>query len=89
LFNDADNCEDYVALILDEWNMSGNLLEGYMTRENRSKGKVHPVIRHEGPQVENRSGQRKKNLSQCHKSKKGLGLGTNQRVARVNRNRST
>ena len=75
LFNDAESCEDYVALMLDEWNMSADLLEGYMTGENRSKskGKVHPIIGHEGPEIENRSGQRerekKKDLSQCHKSK--------------------
>ena len=90
LFNDADNYEGYVALMLDEWNMSGDLVEGYMTGENRSKGKgkVHPIIGHEGPEVENRSGQRT-NLSQYHKSKKGLELGTNPRMTRVNRNRNT
>jgi hypothetical protein len=27
LFNDADNCECYVELMLDEWNMSGDLLD--------------------------------------------------------------
>ena len=77
--------------MLDVWNMSGDLLEGYMTGENRSKGKgkVHPIIGHEGPEVENGSGQRKKKPSQCHKSKKDWGLGTNPRVTRVNRNRST
>ena len=72
LLNDADNCEDYIALILDEWNMSGDLAEGYMTGENRSKGKgkVHPTIGQEGPEVESRSSRRKKkSLSQCHKSK--------------------
>jgi len=41
--------------------------------KGKCEGKVHPIIGHEGPEIENRSGQRerekKKDLSQCHKSK--------------------
>ena len=64
MLNDADNYEDYVALILDEWNMGGDLVEGYMTGEIRSKvkGKAHPIIGHEGPEGESRSSRRKKSV---------------------------
>jgi hypothetical protein len=36
--------------MLDVWNISGDLLEGYMAGENRSKGKgtgtIHPITGH-------------------------------------------
>ena len=62
MLKDADNCEDYVALTLRECNMSRDLVAGYMTGENRSKrkGEVHPIIGHEGPEVESSSSRKKK-----------------------------
>jgi len=74
--NDADNCEDDEALILDEWNMSGELVKGYMTGENRSEGtgKVHPIIGHEGPEVERISSWREKKTCPSTMNPKRTGI---------------
>jgi len=40
LFNDADSCEVYVALMWGEWNMSWDSVELYMTGETEVKVKV-------------------------------------------------